>query len=91
METQERNLSQALKISRAISHPFPLDLIVLNPQEVQARLEGGDLVLREILYAIAFRYPGVTAGKEEARAAIKAMERVRKLTRDYRAKRQESR
>ena len=49
METGERSLPQALKISRAISHPFPMDLVVLKPQEIQARLEGGDLVLREIL------------------------------------------
>jgi predicted nucleotidyltransferase len=49
METEERNLPQALKISRAISHPFPMDLIVLKPQEIQTRLQGGDLVLREIL------------------------------------------
>ena len=49
METEERNLPQALKISRAISHPFPMDLVVLKPREVQTRLQGGDLVLREIL------------------------------------------
>ncbi len=49
METEERNLPQALKISRAISHPFPMDLVVLKPHEVQTRLAGGDLVLREIL------------------------------------------
>jgi predicted nucleotidyltransferase len=49
MDTRERNLAQALKISRAISHPFPMDLIVLKPQDVQTRLAGGDLVLREIL------------------------------------------
>ncbi len=49
METKKKNLRQALKISRAISHPFPMDLIVLKPKDVQKRLEGGDLVLREIL------------------------------------------
>jgi predicted nucleotidyltransferase len=49
MESEERNLPQALKISRAISHPFPMDLVVLKPWEVQKRLQGGDLVLREIL------------------------------------------
>ncbi len=49
METEERNLPQALKISRTISHPFPMDLVVLKPHEVQTRLAGGDLVLREIL------------------------------------------
>jgi predicted nucleotidyltransferase len=49
METKEKNLPQALKISRAISHPFPMDLVVLKPHEVQTRLAGGDLVLREIL------------------------------------------
>jgi hypothetical protein len=30
MDAGERNLPQALKISRAISHPFPLDIIVLK-------------------------------------------------------------
>jgi len=49
MDAEERNLPQALKISRAISHPFPMDLVVLKPQEIRTRLEGGDLVLREIL------------------------------------------
>ena len=49
METEERNLPQALKISRAIAHPFPMDIIVLKPREIQTRLQGGDLVLREIL------------------------------------------
>ena len=38
METEERNLPQALKISRAISHPFPMDILVLKPREVQTRL-----------------------------------------------------
>jgi len=40
MESEERNLPQALKISRAISHPFPMDLVVLKPWEVQKRLQG---------------------------------------------------
>jgi len=41
LDSRKRNLRQALEISRAIPHPFPMDLLVVKPWEVQRRLEGG--------------------------------------------------
>lgn len=49
LDSRKRNLRQALEISRAIPHPFPMDLLVVKPREVRRRLKGGDLVLREIV------------------------------------------
>ena len=49
LETQKRNMEQALDISRAVSHPFPMDIVVMKPREVTQRLKGGDLVLREMV------------------------------------------
>jgi predicted nucleotidyltransferase len=49
LDTPQRNVEQALAISRSISHPFPMDLLVLKPREVDRRLRGGDVVLREML------------------------------------------
>ena len=49
MKTRKRNMRQALDISTAISHPFPMDLIVLKPGEARRRIRGGDLVLKEML------------------------------------------
>lgn len=45
-------------------------------QSLEAEL---DLLSR---YAVAFRYPGETATQEEAKAAIKAMKKVRMLIRN---------
>lgn len=49
LNTKRRNIHQAFKISRSISHPFPLDILVIKPKEVLKRLKGGDLVLREMI------------------------------------------
>lgn len=49
MDTSLRSRQQRLEISRALSpRPFPLDVIVHTPQQIQKRLEMGDLFLREI-------------------------------------------
>jgi len=49
MDTSLRSRQQRLEISRALSpRPFPLDVIVHTPQQIQERLEMGDLFLREI-------------------------------------------
>ena len=49
METSLRSRQQRLEISRALSpRPFPLDVIVHTPQQIQERLGMGDLFLREI-------------------------------------------
>ncbi|MFO0892088.1 MAG: nucleotidyltransferase domain-containing protein [Isosphaeraceae bacterium] len=41
-------IDQAVKIRRATSHPFPLDLIVRTPEVMKQRIEDGDWFLREI-------------------------------------------
>ena len=41
--------SQAIRIRAAVDHPFPCDLIVRTPQNLQRRLELGDWFLREIV------------------------------------------
>ena len=46
---RKRNAEQALEISRSISHPFPMDILVMKPREMSQRLKGGDTVLREML------------------------------------------
>lgn len=49
MNFADRAPQQAYKIRRAIPKSFPLDLIVRRPQEVEQRLEMGDLFIRDVL------------------------------------------
>jgi predicted nucleotidyltransferase len=49
MDTPLRPRQQRLEISRALSpRPFPLDVIVRTPRQVEERLALGDIFLREI-------------------------------------------
>ncbi|MBC7228234.1 MAG: nucleotidyltransferase domain-containing protein [Thermoflexales bacterium] len=49
LETPLRSRQQRLEISRALSpRPFPMDIIVHTPQELEERLASGDLFLQEI-------------------------------------------
>jgi predicted nucleotidyltransferase len=49
MNTPLRSRQQRLEISRALSpRPFPLDIIVRTPEELQERIALGDMFLREI-------------------------------------------
>jgi predicted nucleotidyltransferase len=50
METSLRSRQQRLEISRALSpRPFPLDIIVRTPKELEERIALGDIFLREIM------------------------------------------
>ncbi len=50
MDTSLRPREQRLQISRALSpHPFPMDIVVRTPQDLSARLAGGDDFLRQIM------------------------------------------
>jgi len=50
METSLRSRQQRLEISRALSpRPFPLDIIVRTPSELEERIALGDIFLREIM------------------------------------------
>ena len=50
METSLRSRQQRLEISRALSpRPFPLDIVVRTPKELEERVALGDPFLREII------------------------------------------
>ena len=42
-------IDQSVRITLAIEHPFPLDLIVRTPKRLQRDWEDGDWFLREVL------------------------------------------
>ncbi|OGR90617.1 MAG: hypothetical protein A2992_00175 [Elusimicrobia bacterium RIFCSPLOWO2_01_FULL_59_12] len=48
MDTSLRNVDQAVKIRRAIDFPFPVDLLVRTPMEIQKRLAMGDAFIQEV-------------------------------------------
>jgi predicted nucleotidyltransferase len=49
MDTPLRERQQRLEISRTLSpRPFPMDIIVRTPGQLEARLASGDPFLREI-------------------------------------------
>lgn len=62
MNTQIREVEQAVKICQKINYRFGLDLIVYTPERLAQRLDWGDSFLREvvnrgkILYESAFAY-----------------------------------
>ena len=80
---------KAILTEHGVTFPKIHDLVKLGEMglhitpELKSLEADLDLLTR---YAIAFRYPGETATQEEAKATIKAMEKVRKLARDYLAK-----
>ncbi len=49
LDSKKRNLRQSFEISCSISHPFPMDILVVKPKEIEKRIKGGDLVLQEII------------------------------------------
>jgi len=50
METSLSSRQQRLAISRALSpRPFPMDIVVRTPQEIQRRVTAGDFFLQEIM------------------------------------------
>ena len=50
MESDERPAARATRVSRLLRpRPFPMDIVVRTPQEIQDRLEIGDYFIREAL------------------------------------------
>ncbi len=49
METNERPLHMAARISAAIDHPFPLDILVFRPSELKASLERKGVFATEVM------------------------------------------
>jgi predicted nucleotidyltransferase len=49
METDEQTLHAAARISAAIDHPFPLDILVFKPSELKASLERKGVFVTEVM------------------------------------------
>lgn len=49
METNEQALHAAARISAAIDHPFPLDILVFRPSELKASLERKGVFATEVM------------------------------------------
>ena len=49
METSEQALHAAARISAAIDHPFPLDILVFRPSELKASLERNGVFATEVM------------------------------------------
>jgi predicted nucleotidyltransferase len=49
METPLPNVEQAVAIRRAVDIPFPTDLLVRTPQQIEERLALGDVFIREVV------------------------------------------
>jgi predicted nucleotidyltransferase len=78
---QTRNsLDQAVRISLTIDPPFPLDIIVRTPHEMQWRLAEGDSFLREIITKgkVLYEAPdGGVGAKGRSRPARRRKARLR--------------
>lgn len=49
MDTNEQSLHAAARISAAIDHPFPLDILVFRPSDLQASLERKGVFATEVM------------------------------------------
>lgn len=49
METDEKPLQVAARISASIDHPFPLDILVFKPSELEASLERNGVFATEVV------------------------------------------
>jgi predicted nucleotidyltransferase len=49
METSEQPLYTAARIAASIDHPFPLDILVLEPHNVQAALARNGVFVTEVM------------------------------------------
>jgi predicted nucleotidyltransferase len=71
-------LDQAVRISLAIDPPFPLDIIVRTPKNMQWRLEEGDSFLREVVSKGKVLYEKVDRGVgEEGRGRLHRRKQAR--------------
>ncbi len=50
MDSDERPATRAMRVSRVLRpRPFPMDILVRTPEEIQHRLEIGDYFIREVM------------------------------------------
>jgi len=62
MPVEGKEVYKAAEIRKSIDHPFPMDLLVRTPQNLQWRLEQGDFFLREIVEKGQVLYEAADAG-----------------------------
>ena len=49
MKTRKNTLDAAASVRQAVSHDFPIDIIVRTPDQIQARLNWGASFIKEII------------------------------------------
>ena len=49
METEENPLHAAARIAASIEHPFPLDILVIRPSDLEVSLEQGNVFETEVI------------------------------------------
>jgi predicted nucleotidyltransferase len=49
MQTTLRPIEQAVAIRQAVNTPFPMDLLVRTPEQIESRLSLGDYFFKEIV------------------------------------------
>ena len=49
MDTEQPTWDLAVKISSALKHTFPMDIIVRTPKEIARKLELGDFFIKNIM------------------------------------------
>ena len=62
MDTPLRNVEQAVEIRMAVDFPFPIDLLVRNPQQIAERLAMGDVFLHKVVTKGVTLYEADSAG-----------------------------
>jgi predicted nucleotidyltransferase len=87
---------KAVEILNSVDPPFPVDLLVRRPEELEQRIALNDWFLRDIVtrgqtlyaaphhlsvFAVIYRYPGAFADRTVARDALKRCQNVRQTIR----------
>lgn len=49
MKTKLRSVEQAVAVRRAVDWPFPIDLLVRTPEQIEERISLGDFFVKEVL------------------------------------------
>ncbi len=64
MDTSLRPVDQAVEIRGAVQFPFPVDLLVRTPGQIEERLSLGDSFIQEILAEGIVLYEAANAGMD---------------------------
>jgi predicted nucleotidyltransferase len=67
MDSDERPAARAMQVSKALRpRPFPMDILVRTPAEIQQRLEIGDYFIREVLKQGRVLYERSVSGRVDS-------------------------